>query len=272
VEEKVATGLDPNKAKTARRVIEVLEFFSEENRQATVMDIVRRYKRPQSSTSELLASLVEMGLLYKDPASKFYTLTPRAAILGSLSQPTLVRDGRLLNLADDLRSETGLGVALIGMVGLNAQIFLWKAGLKPQAKSVFGNLSGGVQDRLCDTAAGWLLLSTLPQQRCDGVLRRLNAEAPAERKFPHAAMLERVQTSARDGAAEGPSGFGASANMCAVLLQSEPNDRPMAIGFVYDQATTTQKPAELIEILREAVRGCVSRERAPELAAVSNAA
>src|SRR5438093_10206017 len=74
---------EANKAKTARRVIEVLEYFDEQNPHATVMDIVRRYKRPQSSTSELLASLVEMGILYKDAASRSYTPTPRAALLGS---------------------------------------------------------------------------------------------------------------------------------------------------------------------------------------------
>lgn len=260
----MANGLDPNKAKTARRVIEVLEFFSEDNRQATVMDIVRRYKRPQSSTSELLASLVEMGLLYKDPASKFYTLTPRAAILGSLAQPGIVRDGRLLNLADRLRTETGLAVAVIGMVGLNAQIFLWKPGAKPQSKSAPAQ-SSGVQDRLCDSAAGWLLMSTMPQQRWDGVLRRMNAEAAADEKFVHAALLEQVQASAREGAVEGPFGFGSKANMCAVLLQGEPGDRPMAIGFVYDQ--TSYQSSELFDILRDAVEDCTRKDRAAETVA-----
>ena len=96
------TSLFANKAKTARRVVEVLEFFDEQNRHVTVMDIVRRYNRPQSSTSELLASLVDLGLLYKDPSSRSYTLTPRAAILGSMSQPSLVRDGSLSMLIDRL--------------------------------------------------------------------------------------------------------------------------------------------------------------------------
>lgn len=265
----MASGLDPNKAKTARRVIEVLEFFSEDNRKATVMDIVRRYKRPQSSTSELLASLVEMGLLYKDPASKFYTLTPRAAILGSLSQPSIVRDGRLLGLADQLQARTGLGVALMGMVGLNAQIFLWKPGAKPDAKGALAHIAGGMQERLCDSAAGLLLLSTLPQQRCDGVLRRLNAEAPAESKFAHAEMLERVQACTRDGAAEGAAGFGTSAHMSAVLLRSEPNDRPMAVAFIHE---TAQQSAELTAILREAVQDCVGQASSAAPAQVSNAA
>lgn len=264
----MASGLDPNKAKTARRVIEVLEFFNEDNRQATVMDIVRRYKRPQSSTSELLASLVEMGLLYKDPASKFYTLTPRAAILGSLAQPNIVRDGRLLNLTEQLRLETGLAVAVIGMVGLNAQIFLWKPGAKPHPKSM-PSQSSGVQDRLCDSAAGWLLMSTLPQQRWDGMLRRLNAEAPAEKKFAHAPLMEHIHTCAREGAVEGPFGFGAKSQMCAVLLQGEPGDRPMAIGFVYDQPS--HDASKLIAILRDAVQSCISQQTAPQLA-VANVA
>src|SRR6516225_1471119 len=122
---------DPNKAKIARRVIEVLEFFDEHQNQATVMDIARRYNRPQSSTSELLAILVEMGLLYKDPQSRSFSLTPRAAMLGSISQPNIVRDGRLAMLSERLATETCLGVAVMGIIGLDAQIFRWLPGTSP---------------------------------------------------------------------------------------------------------------------------------------------
>ena len=48
---------ESNKAKIAKRVIEVLDFFDDSHPTATVMDIVRRYDRPQSSTSELLSTL-----------------------------------------------------------------------------------------------------------------------------------------------------------------------------------------------------------------------
>ena len=81
----MAMALDSNKTKIARRVIEVFEFFASEQRRATVMDIVRRYDRPQSSTSELLGALVEMGLLYKDPQSRSYAPTPRLAAYGFAS-------------------------------------------------------------------------------------------------------------------------------------------------------------------------------------------
>jgi DNA-binding IclR family transcriptional regulator len=257
----MAKAHDPNKAKTARRVIEVLEFFNEDNRQATVMDIARRYQRPQSSTSELLATLVEMGLLYKNVATRSYTLTPRAAILGSLSQPSVVRDGRLLMLAERLRGQTGLGIAIVGMVGLSAQMFLWKPGTTRSGRGL-GELSNGQQERLCDTAAGWLLLSSLPQQRAEGVLRRLNAEAPAEAKFCHSELSDRVKDCVRKRSAVGPAGFGANADMCAVLLQSDPNEQPMAVCFIYE-ASQKPDPATLIATLENAVQNCICEAPAP---------
>jgi len=265
-------ALEGNKAKTARRVIEVLEFFDEQNRQVTVMDIVRRYNRPQSSTSELLASLVELGLLYKNVGSRSYTLTPRAAILGSLSQPSLVRDGRLSMLIDRLVAQTGLGTALLGMVRLNAQIFRWCAATKHEAAER-GTLAGGAQDRLCESAAGWLLLSTIPPGRCESVIRRLNAEAPIDRKFNYASMIQRVQECGRKAYAVGPAGFGSSAQMAAVLLPVQPGEGPMVLGFVYEPCEAID-PTKLVEVLQSSVQRCIRYANAERenIETVSNAA
>ena len=133
-----AATASSNKAKIARRVIEVLEYFDDAHREATVMDIVRRYNRPQSSTSELLSSLVELGLLYKDPYSRSYGLAPRAALLGAAGQVGPVRDGRLVGLIDRLVAQTGLSVALFGRVGLKAQIVSWHAGPRASQQAVRG--------------------------------------------------------------------------------------------------------------------------------------
>lgn len=252
----MAMVLDPNKAKTARRVIEVLEFFDEQKRHATVMDIARRYKRPQSSTSELLAILVDMGLLYKDSNSRSYTPTPWAAMLGSLFQPSSVRDGRLSMLTDRLVAQTGLGTALMGMVGLNVQIYRWLAGSKPLA--IPDGLTGGTQRRLCESAAGWLLLSTISPERREGVIRRLGAETPADRKFSATAITQRVQDCGQQGYAVGPAGFGGTAEMCAVLMPSEPGEHPMVLGFMYEPSEDIDRAA-LIALLQKSVLTCVSQ-------------
>jgi DNA-binding IclR family transcriptional regulator len=260
----MATVAKAAKAKAAERVIEVLEFFDEQHRHATVMDIVRRYNRPQSSTSELLASLVDLGLLYKEPGSRSYTLTPRAAILGSLSQPRLVCDGRLRRLIDGLRDDTGRGTALIGMVGPHAQVYRWAPALCMPATSAraigcSAPATGGTRDSLCHTAAGWLLLSTLPAQRRDGVIRRLNAEAPECRKFSHADMVARVQECGRQGFAIGPAGFGVNASMIATLVPTEPGERPMALGLVCEQADLANQEA-LLRSLRGSVALCAAAD------------
>jgi DNA-binding IclR family transcriptional regulator len=253
----MTTVLDPNKAKTARRVVEVLEFFDEQNRHATVMDIARRYKRPQSSTSELLAILVEMGLLYKDPNSRSFTPTPRAAMLGSQCQPSLVRDARLSMTMDRLMGLTGQGTAVMGMVGLQVQMFRWLPGAQPVATSQPNGLSGGMLGPLSDSAAGWLLLSTLAPERREGVLRRLRAEATEENMFSPAVLRERVETSSRQGYAIGPAGFGATAQMCAVLLPTDAGERPMVIGLVYEPGQSPD-PQTLVAMLQKAVQECVA--------------
>lgn len=255
-----------NKAKIAKRVIEVLEYFDDNHREATVMDIVRRYNRPQSSTSELLSSLVELGLLYKDPYSRSYSLSPRAALLGSSGQNGIVRDGRLVRLIDRLAAQTGLSVALFGMVGLNAQIVSWRAGARcttARSRSLFG----GMQEPLLDSALGWLLLSTVAQPRCDGMVRRLIAEASEDRKVPFAEMNQRLQHCRDHGAGIGPAGFGSGAEVVARLLPGQPAEHPLAIGLVYG-AESQLNADDLSACIEEAIAHCLADDTAEVAASV----
>lgn len=251
-----------NKAKIAKRVIEVLDYFDDNHREATVMDIVRRYDRPQSSTSELLSSLVELGLLYKDPHSRSYSLAPRAALIGSSGQSDVVRDGRLIRLLDRLVAQTGLSVALFGMVGLNCQIVSWRPGAR--ASSATRNLWGGMQEPLSQTAAGWLLLSTVDQSRRDGMIRRLNAEATEDRKFAVADMTMRLHACRDQGHVQGPVGYGVKADVLAALLPDQPEDHQLAVGFVF-AADDKVNTVALRQCLEEAVgqlRGDLTSEPA----------
>jgi DNA-binding IclR family transcriptional regulator len=254
--------IESNKAKIACRVIEVLEFFDEDHPEATVMDIVRRYNRPQSSTSELLSSLVELGLLYKDAAARSYSPTPRAAMLAAAAQPAMIRNGQLTAMIDRLTAQTGLGVGVFGMVGPKAQIVTWRSTPQsPRAGTV--GFGGGLLDLLTGSAAGWLLLSTVAQPRRDGILRRLNAEAPAEGKFVHADMAAAVDQCRDRGFAIGPAGFGSTAQLCAILLPGQSENRSIAIGFVYEPSDQID-PLALVDCLRDAVRRAAEGDLAEE--------
>lgn len=246
----MAGGTAPsNKAKIAKRVIEVLEFFDDSHPEATVMDIVRRYGRPQSSTSELLASLVELGLLYKNPYTRSYRPTARAALLGTAGQSGAVRDGRIVRLVDRLVAQTGLSVALFGMVGLNAQV----VGVRQGSRGPDAGLLGGSQTPMAYSAAGWLLLSTVPQSRADGMVRRMIAEAPESRRFGFAEMGETLRRCREDGHARGAVGFGTSAHATAMLLPGGDPEHPLAIGFV-TPSDAGAKSSALLECLEDAIR------------------
>ncbi|MFK4871291.1 helix-turn-helix domain-containing protein [Novosphingobium sp. ZW T3_23] len=243
-----------NKAKIARRVIEVLEYFDDSHREATVMDIVRRYNRPQSSTSELLSSLVELGLLHKDPYSRAYSLTPRAALIGTSGQPELVRDGRIVRLMDRLVAQTGLSVALTSMVGLDVQIVNWRHG--PRALAATRELAGGIKEPLGRNGAGWLMLSTIARQRCEGMVRRLNAEATELDKFQFSDMMTRIDTCRDPRYVFGPAGFGSGAEALSGLLPRQPEGHPLVISLIYGKDDKVNSEA-LLQSLSDAMRKCL---------------
>lgn len=260
-----ATKLDSNKAKIAKRVIEVFEFFGGNRQPATVMDIARRYGRPQSSTSELLSSLVEMGLLYKDPVSRSFTPTPRLATLGLSAQPETIRDGRLFNYMDRLAQTTRRTVGLFGIVGTHVQVFRWISPARPLSRDI----GCGSSELLSNSIAGQLLLSTLPTEQARGMLWRLNAEAAPDAKFDHSEMVARVAELRRKGHASGASGFIPAAQMSTILLPREIDVRPLALGVLYPSEMAREGDA-LIETMKHGLAQVFS-DQAADYPLVSNA-
>ena len=250
-----AITLESNKAKIAKRVIEVLEFFGSARQPVTVMDVARHYGRPQSSTSELLSSLVEMGILYKDQASRSFLPTPRLATLGVSAQPSVIRDGRLFNYMDRLAQTTRKTVALFGMVGTHVQVFRWV----PSPATASDEIGCGSSELLSSSIAGQLLISTLPTEQVRGLLWRLNAEASEDAKFDHAETVGRVLQYHHDGSASGPAGFIPDAWMSAVMLPHDETERPLALGILYDEEARRDAQA-LVETMKHGIEQIFSTD------------
>jgi DNA-binding IclR family transcriptional regulator len=262
-ERRMATARSSsNKAKIARRVIEVLEFFDDAHPEATVMDIVRRYNRPQSSTSELLSSLVELGLLNKDPYSRSYRLTARAALLGSTGQSDMARDGRLVRLMDRLVAQTGLTVALFGKVELDGQIVSLRRGHRDTRDAA--ELFGGMKEPLARNAAGWLMLSTIDKLRRDSAVRRLNAEADDAHKFGHAQMMDCITQCGERRYAFGPAGYDLDSDIVAVLVPRQPDGHPLVIGIIHERGGKVNQDS-LLDCIGDAMRQCLPD---PEMASI----
>jgi DNA-binding IclR family transcriptional regulator len=221
----------PNKTKIARRVIEVFEYFDEEHPTATVMDIVRRYDRPQSSTSELMSNLVRLGMLYKDPRSRSYWPTPRLAALGANVRPLNTQYAPLFSFMDNLAHSARQSLALFGIVGTQVQIFHWSPA--PNLDEPY--IHRGSSELLSANVAGHLLLSTMEGDELARFLRRLHVETPPARQFNVAELNAKISRYRQQRNATGESGFLPGYSLTATLLPSAGRDRPLALGLFHPE-------------------------------------
>lgn len=167
------TFVDTKAVKSARRVLEVLEYFGQNDGPATVMNIARALGYPQSSTSELLSYLAHLGYLTVDRYKRTYKPTVRVALLGTSAESKLFRHGHLMTMIDDLAESTGETIILSGVFNYTIRHVYIRRG----DNSGSFNDKIGTERSLVHSPHGRLVLSTLGDDITRQVLHRINAEA-----------------------------------------------------------------------------------------------
>ena len=166
------TSVSTKMVKSARRVLEVLEYFDQSHPAATVMDIARSLGYPQSSTSELLRSLVTLGYLRYNRYTRIYSPTVRVGLIGAWVEPNFFRDGLLLSTIDTIARSIGHTVVLSSAMNYVVQHIHVVGGAKPNSITVNINDT----ESLLHSAAGRMLLSTYSPAHIRSAIHRLNAE------------------------------------------------------------------------------------------------
>ncbi|GAC1571924.1 MAG: IclR family transcriptional regulator [Sphingomicrobium sp.] len=165
-------AVDTKMIKSARRVLEVLEFFDQEHSNATVMDIARTLGYPQSSTSELLRCLVALGYLHYNRYTRNYQPTARVALIGAWVEPDLFREGALLPMVDCIAHRFDQTVTLSVAAHYRLQHIHVVSGTAQEAPHLHVGDTAAILHRV----AGRLLLSTYRDVHIRSALRRLNAD------------------------------------------------------------------------------------------------
>lgn len=160
--------------KSAHRVLEILEYFDQDRRHATVMDMSRTLNYPQSSTSELLRCLTRLGYLHYNRARRTYSPTARVALLGAWVKPSLFRGGPVLSVIDEVAKITGETVVLSTSSNYALQHLHVIHGSHDGAVDAHG----GDELPLLHSAQGRLLLSSYRNEHVRSAVHRLNAEEP----------------------------------------------------------------------------------------------
>jgi len=160
--------------KSAHRVLEILEYFDQDRRHATVMDMSRTLNYPQSSTSELLRCLTRLGYLHYNRFRRTYSPTARVALLGAWVKPSLFRGGPVLSVIDEIAQATNETVLLSTTTNYVVQHLHVLHGNADEAVDAHG----GDTRPVLHSPQGRLLLSSYRNEHIRSAVHRLNADEP----------------------------------------------------------------------------------------------
>lgn len=165
--------------KSAGRVLEILEFFDDIQRQSTVMEIADSLGYPQSSTSALLRSLVKLGYLDYDPLARTYVTSSRVALLGSWVNSHFFAEGAIISAMKELNEMTGDTVILAVRNGLHVQYIHVLQATSPARL----HLTLGTARPIAASGAGYALMATMTDHEITRLVMRINAEASGEQEL-----------------------------------------------------------------------------------------
>ncbi len=236
------------KIKSADRVLDILEMFSNGRSSVTVMDVVRALDVPQSSTSELLGSLVRRGYLTRKRGERSFRPTSRVALLGAWVHPQLYRSGSLPALMDELHEETGLTVTLCSLFGVSLK-HIHVVGEMPD---VFDCRS---DQRLLHSPFGHVILRTMYREHLRLLVHRVNAESALEDQVRFSDIDQKIEEVSRQRYAIGEIEPGYSG--LAVLLPQSMREEQLSLGIIGRNEEIEDRRDELLRAVRQAISNCI---------------
>lgn len=236
--------------KSALRVLELLEFFAEEQRAATMSEVMHSLSWPQSSTSVLLRSLVEAGFFEHDARTGLYAPSIRLSLATGWIQDHLYSEQSLLRLMREVSQRTGHTVMIGTRSGVHVRyLHVIQATREGRFTARIGSLRP-----LFGSAAGRMLLTTVRQREVAMLWRKASA---VERDTHPVPPLEQVW---RDIEAARTQGFAQShgtsvpgASALAVLIPTGSHREPMTLSVGGPIAEVEAEREHLLEVLRTAI-------------------
>ncbi|MGY4318790.1 MULTISPECIES: IclR family transcriptional regulator [Bradyrhizobium] len=239
--------------KSAMRSFAVLEFFRETKRAASVTEIASALEMPQSSTSVLLRSLVELNYLEYDRRTRRFIPSYRVNLLGDWIRRSPFRDQKLTDLMEELWTATGGETVMLGQqAGAAGMRYLH---VVPGGNQLQFIANAGQVRPMVRTALGHVLLSQMPNTKIRGIIRRNNAEEPSQSaRVREAAFLEEVERIRRRGFSESSGRTTPGANTIGMLVPLPKRRAPLAIGIGGPIERIAAKREQIIEVMQSRLK------------------
>jgi DNA-binding IclR family transcriptional regulator len=236
--------------KSAQRVLELLEYFAQERRAASVGEIAHSLGWPQSSTSVLLKCLAEAGYFDQDARRGMYVPNVRLALATAWIQEHLYSEGNLLRLMEQVLARSGHSVMIARRRGVHVR---YLHVLQATRAGRFMARTGALRP-LFRSAAGKMLLTRLTEREIANLLRQANGlEVDPANRREFEQVLREVGAARQDGYAMSMGTATPGAAALAILIPADRGADPMTISLGGPVAQIEAERDRLLDILRDAV-------------------
>ena len=218
----------PSTVKSALRALEILQFFMNVRQPRAMSEIGLALGYPPSSTTVLLKTLVSMGYLNYDRRMRVYFPTPKVTSLGDWIPRALFGDSRTLEAMHDVHAATGETVS----IGTTNDVYLQYVKIVQSIHPLRFHVDEGTLRPLTQSALGWLLMSTMSDEKVDNIIRRANIATPnASDRVKLPDMMARIRQIRGKGYCSAENiPIQGGATIC-VLLPVTIQNQPMVIGL-----------------------------------------
>lgn len=215
--------MQQDQARSIKRTLEVLEYFDEEKTSVSVGEIARELGYPQSSTSILLKSLLNLGYLAYD--NRNYRPTARVALLGRGIRSHILGDGNLMATLDEVAQKTGEMIFLASPAGLSVHYIY----VIPATNPLRMHLRAGAVRPLAGSSTGHLFLSARTDAEIADVVERSHAVGESGQASDLDEVMKAVRRIRKLGHLISTKTVTPGGGVLAMLLPQQIDNQPLAI-------------------------------------------
>jgi len=218
-------AMNSSPVKSAARVLQIFELFADIQRPAALKEITERLAYPQSSTTVLLKSLVQLGYLHYEREARRYFPTDKIRALAGWLESRL--DDRIIGMLQQIAGDTGETILLASR---NDQ-FVQYIKVIDSSHEIRFHIVEGTQLPLTQTSLGWMFLSEMPLRSAERLCKQINARIPdaAQRTDLHD-LPERLQDIRDRGYCYLPNVPLRAGGCISMMLPLKHGAEPLAIG------------------------------------------
>lgn len=215
--------MQQDQARSIKRTLEVLEYFDADKTCASVSEISRELGYPQSSTSILLKSLLNLGYLAYD--NRTYRPTARVALLGRGIRSQILDDGNLMATLEEVSQRTGEMIFLASTAGLSVHYIY----VIPATNPLRMHLRAGAVRSMAGSSTGHLFLSAKTDAEIAKIVERASTIENNSQPTDLEEVMKAVRKIRKLGCLLSTKTLNPGGGVLAKLLPQKIDGQPLAI-------------------------------------------